>query len=494
MIRFLRARLRTLLVLLLISTATVGVGITAYFSYRIIHDLLLNTLQSNALTTVRQIGSDLDGWLAVRKAELTMLAQSPPLLALDWQLIQPYLQAEQQRLPAFSRFALVQADGSLYSVTDGPTSINVADRDYFQQAVQGQIYVSDPLVSRLLHMPALVIAAPVGRAAPARAVLSGVIALAAIRSIEDKLRYSPDSYAFVLDRQGQPFIAVTPAGSDRAERYARLADTSRQRSGIERRQLNGQSFYLIHLPLAQAGWSLLLLLPTDSIDAQLQPLNLLAVFLGVLLLAAVFTALLQTFLVERLKQHTERLDREVAQRRQAETELERVNAALQRLAVEDELTGVANRRRFDETLAREWRRTLREGVPLALIMCDIDYFKPYNDTYGHQAGDDSLRQVAQALQQTIKRAAELVARYGGEEFAVILPDVGPDEARRLAETLRQQVEALAIPHSASPFGHLTISLGVASLIPQPDTSARQLIAHADRALYQAKEQGRNCLR
>ncbi|MBA3033619.1 MAG: diguanylate cyclase [Gammaproteobacteria bacterium] len=165
---------------------------------------------------------------------------------------------------------------------------------------------------------------------------------------------------------------------------------------------------------------------------------------------------------------------------------------LRSLAFIDGLTGVANRRRFDEHLQTEWRYCRRGAAPLTLIMIDIDHFKRYNDHYGHQAGDTCLVAVAAAIKKCLGRSHDLVARYGGEEFVCLLPDCGPAGAVRKAETLRQAVVALVIPHAASATAAtITVTLGIASCIPDADTAADQLLAAADAALYAAKTAGRN---
>ncbi|MEN9273460.1 MAG: diguanylate cyclase [Gloeomargarita sp. DG02_4_bins_56] len=182
------------------------------------------------------------------------------------------------------------------------------------------------------------------------------------------------------------------------------------------------------------------------------------------------------------------------QQAQLYQQLEAANSELQRLAAFDGLTQVPNRRRFDEYLAQEWQRLAREQSCLALILADIDFFKSYNDTYGHVAGDECLRQVAQAISRKVNRAGDLVARYGGEEFAVILPNTSLAAAMMVAERVRQEVAQLRIPHEKSAVhGYVTLSLGVTSTLPQPQGSPAELIAAADQALYQAKQQGRNCV-
>ena len=173
-------------------------------------------------------------------------------------------------------------------------------------------------------------------------------------------------------------------------------------------------------------------------------------------------------------------------------QLEDANQNLQRLAYLDSLTQLVNRRRFDECLEKEWRRLAREKAPLSLIMCDVDFFKLYNDTYGHQAGDKCLQEIAHAISRAVKRPADLVARYGGEEFAVILPNTEAQGALQLAKEIRLMVKELAIAHENSQVSkYVTLSLGVASAIPAPKSSSAMLVAAADQALYQAKAQGRD---
>ncbi|MCG5057413.1 MAG: diguanylate cyclase [Limnoraphis sp. WC205] len=173
-------------------------------------------------------------------------------------------------------------------------------------------------------------------------------------------------------------------------------------------------------------------------------------------------------------------------------QLKTANQELEKMAMTDGLTRVANHRFFEETLHKEWNRLQREAAPLSLILCDIDYFKRYNDTYGHLAGDNSLQQVAEALRKTVKRSGDLVARYGGEEFAIILPKTDKEGAILVAETICAEVRSLQIPHKNCPVEpYITISVGVASLIPESPFRPETLIFRADQALYQAKTNGRD---
>jgi diguanylate cyclase (GGDEF)-like protein len=174
-------------------------------------------------------------------------------------------------------------------------------------------------------------------------------------------------------------------------------------------------------------------------------------------------------------------------------ELRAANAQLEALSLEDDLTGIANRRSFERALADEWNRARRHEQPLALVLLDLDHFKDLNDRRGHPAGDDCLRRVGAFLANSIKRSGEVVSRYGGEEFAILLPGVEPDVALRVAETLRDGIERLAIPYGPGA-RRMTASCGVAATTPRGDVAAETLVASADRALYAAKHSGRNCVR
>lgn len=184
--------------------------------------------------------------------------------------------------------------------------------------------------------------------------------------------------------------------------------------------------------------------------------------------------------------------RDISDRKQHEINLEKANSRLVKQANMDSLTEIANRRRFDECIIQEWLRCGREREYISLILCDVDYFKAYNDTYGHQAGDVCLYSVAKAIEKAVRRPADAVFRYGGEEFAVILPNTASQGAIRVAAEIHQQVRDLQIPHSSSEVDRcVSLSLGVSSMVPDTFSSPYTLISAADNALYGAKLQGRN---
>lgn len=203
-------------------------------------------------------------------------------------------------------------------------------------------------------------------------------------------------------------------------------------------------------------------------------------------------------LVARIRYHSRSysalLQRDEAYRalRESQQQLMETNLVLQRLMNSDGLTGLSNRRHFDEHLDMEWRRALREQSELSLMMIDVDHFKSFNDSFGHVAGDEALRSVAEAIRTSCSRATDMAARYGGEEFAMVLPGTAVGGARLLAEKVRRTIEGLAIPHDAPvPGSVLSVSIGVATLTPQAGQAALMLVDMADQGLYLAKKNGRN---
>jgi diguanylate cyclase (GGDEF)-like protein/PAS domain S-box-containing protein len=187
--------------------------------------------------------------------------------------------------------------------------------------------------------------------------------------------------------------------------------------------------------------------------------------------------------------------RDISTRKKNETELQKLNQQLEQLSLQDGLTSIANRRMFDSRLSIEWGRCMREKQPISLIISDVDFFKQYNDTYGHLQGDECLKTIAKEQSEMSRRSADLSARYGGEEFVLLFPNTNLIDATHLAERLRDKIYLLNIPHESSAISDwVTISAGVASMIPSKGVSSSSLIEAADKALYLAKEEGRNTVR
>ncbi len=203
-------------------------------------------------------------------------------------------------------------------------------------------------------------------------------------------------------------------------------------------------------------------------------------------------------LIARIRYHSaayiNRLQRDDAFRflRESQQKLADANIELQKLAALDGLTGIANRRRFDDALKSEWNRAQRDKRPLTVMLCDIDFFKLYNDTHGHLAGDLCLKKVAAVLTESLKRPADLAARFGGEEFVLVLPDTDSDGALVVANQCLQKVVALDLPNpQAGTAGVVTVSIGLATMIPTREANCDDLVDMADRAMYAAKQAGRN---
>ncbi|MFD2438774.1 GGDEF domain-containing protein [Modicisalibacter luteus] len=187
------------------------------------------------------------------------------------------------------------------------------------------------------------------------------------------------------------------------------------------------------------------------------------------------------------------LSQDITQFKADQALLVTMNYELHRQASTDGLLGIANRREFDRRLEQEWQRSLRERQPLSLLLLDVDYFKRYNDAYGHAEGDVCLQQIATSVAGVIQRPADLAARYGGEELAVLLPNTDLEGAQHVAQRIHAHQAELALSFPESPIAsHVTVSIGVATAVPLVDDAAAQLVEHADQALYAAKEAGRNC--
>ena len=198
----------------------------------------------------------------------------------------------------------------------------------------------------------------------------------------------------------------------------------------------------------------------------------------------------QTRLIEHLQRSEQQLEQKVQERTEA---LHLANRQLAALSMTDGLTGIANRRHFDEMLQAEWQRARRSGEPVSLALLDVDWFKSYNDHLGHQAGDECLRRIARIMAGSVQRHTDMVARYGGEEFIVLAPGATGAGVRQVCERIRGELRLLALPHPGSVHGRVTVSMGVASASPAEGGTAQELLRRADDALYRAKEQGRDRL-
>ncbi|MEG4935354.1 cache domain-containing protein [Microcoleus sp. F8-C3] len=289
-------------------------SITGCISYQSVRRLIITNLERNALLEVRERANKIDRWLGTRKAEIEILANTPPVRSMNWSVAQPYLKSEVNRLQKFQYFALIDPDGSYFTTKVGKALINVSDRPHFKKAMAGEVYVSDPTISRTIKKQRIVpISAPVWSksansidktAQKPIGVMNGVISIDRITQVVRKLEYDPGTYAFVLNSQGVPIVHPdarlignidnsAPSLLESAD--ANLANVARemvyQKTGIVLTQINDARVYVAYLPLEQAEWSIALVIPRENLEKELLPFKILAVAAGVLAAAAIFSAI-----------------------------------------------------------------------------------------------------------------------------------------------------------------------------------------------------------
>lgn len=363
-------------------------------------------------------------------------------------------------------------------------TVRVSDRDYFlvhQRSPSVGLYVSHPYRSHLhegLYSVALTrrIDAPDGS-------FDGIammeIPIAVFQRLVDRVNTGPAGSAFIALADGT-WLARKPhvpggIGSRRAQLPA-FASMAMEEPGsyVARSRVDGvQRIFTF----ARVAASPLIVVVAPAVDDVLADWRRRGMMVGALalVLAGVFI-LLSWLLAFTLRDKV------------------RAQIELQRLAVTDPLTGLDNRRALDGRLAQEWARARRGGGEIAALFVDVDFFKPFNDTYGHALGDEVLALIANCIALAARRPADVVARYGGEEFAVVLPELDAEQAVTVAERVRRKVQALGVTHAASPYGVVTVSIGVASCRPAQGGTAGDLLRAADVQLYAAKGAGRNCVR
>jgi len=369
-------------------------------------------------------------------------------------------------LPAIHEMGITDRDGNaiVKSLMRSPVGLNYRERDYFQHLASHpgrQLFIGRPVHSKIDNSLNVTLSrrieGPAGR-------FDGIVVSSVSMEFFRRMFESVDAKGFIalLGPDGT-VLARNRGGYGDGERVAiAAADGALEYAGADGTRRVGAARTLAHYPL-----TVIVAQNTSDIlaDWRVQVRNHAAVVIAVLVTLA--------FLGWRL---------EVATR------------STRMQALHDTLTGLANRRCLNDAIESEFRRAARKGESLSFVMADIDLFKNFNDTYGHQAGDDCLRTVASAIEGVLGRAGDMAARYGGEEIAVLIPDTDAAGATRIAERMQAAVSALAIPHHNSPYGIVTISAGVASCVPNPVSSWKPLVRAADEALYVAKAAGRNTFR
>ena len=340
-------RLQYIAALLILGCTIIAVSITGYISYQSVRRLIIKNLERNALLEVRNRGNKIDRWIETRKAEIETLANTPSIRSMKWLVAEPYLQSEVNRLQEFEHFALIEPDGSYFTTKVGKALANVSDRRHFQKAMAGDVYVSDPTISRTLKKQIIPISAPVrsntdnstSTIQKPIGVMNGVIKINRLAEVVEKLEYGEGTYAFVLNSQGVPIVhpdeklmgnTDKPAPSFLDSKDANLVNVVRemvyQKTGISLTQINDARVYVAYLPLEQAEWSIALVIPQDNIEKELFPLNVLAAVATGLLAAAILAAIvgLKLFAKDGIRTRTEALLHRLTSRIRASLNLDRI--------------------------------------------------------------------------------------------------------------------------------------------------------------------------
>jgi diguanylate cyclase (GGDEF)-like protein len=434
-------------------------------------------------------------------------------------------------MPWIKGMSIIGPDGRIKcSTLSSAVGLDMSDRPHYEEAIRSNDFVvSDYLVGRSNQAPSIVVAYPAQAIDPSiNAVIVASVDLQWVNNLVTTLARRPGATVMLVDASStvlasDPQSAAWIGKSVRdAEPFREFADktegTARTTGPDGVRRIYG--FVAVPLSDARLVIGLTEAEVLNRIDRELLLAYLQLAFFGILILIVAWIGGERLIVdpIRSLARTATRLGRgdltarperqrwakefaplaaalrEMAQKlAERESELRSANEHLEQLALIDPLSGVANRRSFDETLAQNWKNAIRQRRPVGLLMIDVDHFKLFNDRYGHVQGDACLRRVGKLLMNFACRPGDLSARYGGEEFAVLLPGASLGGARLVAERLRHAVEELCIAHADSPLGQVTVSIGAASLVPSLGDSAKGLIEAADEGLYAAKRGGRNAV-
>lgn len=528
-----------MVVMAVLVTTAVTVSVSLYIMKQDLK-ILIGEQQYSAL---KSISVSIDESFYNRRVALRALAQGLPGSAITHpEQLQEYIGVHSSLAEIFTNFLVVRADGELlanYVNTTVVGKMSFADRDYMQRTLkERQGIISGPFRSRIIDRPVVVMTEPVFDA-------QGNVVFVFVGSIDlqqdsfvshySTLKFGKSGFMFIVAQDGtivnHPNPArllqrVDPQSNASVAINRALGGFEGSTEGITR---EGQSALFSFTRIQSVDWvigSVFLeqdaLVPIKEMQRQASLVTLVLAIGAGLLAWIIMSRLLNP--LRRLHRHIQKIHADkvydevplyyrndeigdlgsafnalMRERRDAEVELEQarahlesMNKTLERLALEDDLTGLSNRRRFDLALQEEFSRAMRTGQPLALVMIDVDHFKQFNDLYGHLAGDDCLYKVGRTIRAQQTRPGDVMARYGGEEVAVLLPGADLLGALAVAERIRHAVRELGIIHAGNPGGIVTISAGVAAIVPERDLDEPdKLLGLADSALYFAKQQGRD---
>jgi diguanylate cyclase (GGDEF)-like protein len=491
------AKLRAILFVMLVCVSLVGMGCWSLWKARVSQMGEASTATANMTRALAQHADD-----TLRAADLVLLGlverlEVDGMNGAALPRLKKLLQARVADLSSLNGLFVYDQEGRwiVNSLNSTPANVNNADREYFvyhKMNLDQSAHVGVPIASRSTGRWVIPVSRRINHPDGTFAgVVLATIDMAYFRTFHESFEIGRNGTIFLALDNGtmllrRPFqVATIGRDVSKGPVFTQLRTegpgTKLLTSKVDRVERLYSYLHIRHYPLVVA-----VALGKDDIFANWRE-------------EAWRTALVIVFLIAVLSISGLRLVRQISVREQAEAELraakqtlENLNRSLEVLSLEDSLTGLGNRRRFDLALQAECKHSARYKTPLALVMIDVDHFKRYNDLYGHPAGDECLRQVGAAVKSARGRACDVATRYGGEEIAVLLPQTEAAGAYAAAERLRLAIETLGIAHAGNPAGRVTVSIGVASFVPSDDPDAPAvLVRAADRALYEAKAEGRN---
>ncbi|MBI9106991.1 MAG: diguanylate cyclase [Spirochaetales bacterium] len=513
-------------------------------------------LEENAYDELRvdniTLKKQLDLNLLFVETAINQLAESEDVLALNMKRVDLHSQHLIESMKIVSQIYIMDVQGmQFYKSSYIETMGDRSDRDYFKTAITGKSTFSDVIISRSTNIPITVYASPIYRDGKIDGVIGASIDLSYLSELSATLRSSSDSYGFVVDLKGRiighPDPVIVAEMTD-INYMSMVSDVLSGKTGVGEYVLDGVEKLVAYTPSEKSGWGVLVQIPKKEAFEMI-------VLLNKLLFLTAFFILLVSFVVvviisrrlqmpvediidmiekiennqklnqiplwkdnefgkikkkllsmdrtiheyyieleDRVETRTAELQQALSELESTKTELETANEMLSSMSRTDALTNLPNRRALDEYIERTRSIALRLNLPIAILMADIDYFKKFNDKYGHQEGDKCLVRVSECLLSQIPRQVDFLARYGGEEFIVILMDTDSEGAHKVAQKLCHMVEALSIPNEGSPDNKfITVSIGVSWTSSLENIKIEKLIFEADSNLYKAKNMGRNCV-
>jgi len=542
-----RKKLIIILILVSVMPLLTASGLLHYY----FNESLRSSFNQISVAKLLNAKENINEFVTISFKSLHLLALNQDIRSLNPPVVKATLEEGIELFPDITTLAVVNASGETIARSDDKHLSKIADRTYFTEAMQGKDYISELIIGRATQKPMIILSSPIyaNRDKQVTAVIHWNINIEKFVDITKRLSQD-NEVVFIVDNSGRILAHPDPHMTAERRNMNNRAFVQKGLAGeqgtMEYIDDNNQRKLVYFMPDEMTGWLVCYEIPYEVLMEHQRKIRdttlivmvvscLLVVFIGVFMANFVVRPILalvrkvegisQGNFTERIKMSysdeigelalkfnimAESLDamnglhaKVEAELRQARDELEikveqrtseltQLNEELQRISLSDGLTGIANRRYFDEYLEREWQRAKKQKTSLALIMLDIDFFKAYNDTYGHLAGDQCLKTIAKTLENRSGQSIDVVARYGGEEFAVILPEADEQEAMVEAELLRLNIEKLGIEHKKSLLtGVVTISVGVAVAIPSQEDTMLTIIHAADQALYNSKKKGRN---